>query len=107
MIGPRIQVRIGGKTLKVPVYRDRRTTLRIVKRLNERLAEIEKESPRIDTQAFALEAALSFAAELDEAEESRDADSTELFNDLDVLSSTLDNLLNEYRSHGNQPPLSL
>ncbi len=92
----RIKVQIGGKSIHVPVYRDRETTLRLVRRVNERLKAIEADSDRIDTQAFALEAALSFAAELDAAEADMEAEQTEIFNELDRLSKTVDKLVREY-----------
>ncbi len=97
MIEERTKVRIAGKTITVPVYQDRRTTLRLVKLVNERIEEIEKSSERIDTQAFALQAALSFAAELAGAQEDHEHESTEVYNDLDRLSKTLDELTREYR----------
>ena len=97
MIEERTKVRIAGKSITVPVYHDRRTTLRLVKLLDDRIKEIEKASDRIDTQAFALQAALSFAAELAEVEEAREQETTEMFNDLDRLSKTLDELVREYR----------
>ena len=100
MIEERTKVRIAGKTITVPVYRDRRTTLRLAKRLDERIQEIEKASGRIDTQAFALEAAISFLAELADAEQEREEETTQVFNDLDSLSKTLDELAREYGIQG-------
>ena len=97
MIEERTRVRIAGKSITVPVYHDRRTTLRLIKLVDDRIKEIEKASDRIDTQAFALEAALSFAAELAEAEKAHEKETTEVFNDLDRLSKTLDELVNEHR----------
>lgn len=96
MIGEGIRVRVGGKSITVPLYGDRRATLRLVKRVNERLEEIEKKHPRIDTQAFALEAAVAFAAELAEAEALHEEETTEVFNDLDSLSKSVDALIREY-----------
>ena len=100
MIEHQTKVRIAGKTITVPIYHDRRTTLRLAKRLDERIQEIEKASERIDTQAFALEAAISFAAELADAEQEREEETTQAFNDLDRLSKTLEELVREYGIHG-------
>lgn len=100
MIEERTKVRIAGKTITVPVYRNRRTTLRLAKRLDERIQEIEKAGSRIDTQAFALEAAISFLAELADAEQEREEETTQVFNDLDSLSKTLDELAREYGIQG-------
>ncbi len=96
MIERRIKVRIAGKNISVPVYRDRRTTLQLAKRLDERIQEIEKASDRIDTQAFALEAAIAFAAELADAEQEHEDETAEVFRDMDRLSETLDKLVREY-----------
>jgi len=96
MIGERMEVRVGGKRILVPVYGDRRTTLLLVKRLNERLEEIEKTHDRIDTQAFALEAALSFAADLADAEAEHEDETAEVFRDLDGLAQSVDALVREH-----------
>lgn len=107
MIEERTKVRIAGKSISVPIYRDRRTTLRLAKRLDERIQEIEKASDRIDTQAFALEAAISFAAELAAAEQEHENETTQAFIDLDRLSKTLDELVRKYAiqaSRGNTRP---
>jgi uncharacterized membrane protein len=50
----------------VPVYRDAETTQAIVAALNDRLAAIEDTSTRIDTVAFALQAAFELAVEAEE-----------------------------------------
>ena len=96
MKGDRIEVKVGGKTVSVPVYQDRRTTLRLVQRLDAKLKEIEAESPRIDTQAFALEAALAFAAELADTETLHETESKEVFKELDQISKELDLLVREF-----------
>ena len=93
----RIEVKLGGKTVSVPIYRDRRTTLRLVRRVTEKLKQIEADSPRIDTQAFALDAALSFAAESAQAEILRESESKEVFKELDHISRELDALVREFR----------
>ena len=97
MIEKDINARIAGKSIKVPIYRDRRTTLKLIQRLNSRIQEIEKNSDRIDTQAFALQAALSFAAELADIEAEQEAETTQVFNELDALTKTLDRLQREYQ----------
>ena len=96
MIENRTKVRIAEKTITVPIYHDRRTTLRLAKRLDERIQEIEKASERIDTQAFALEAALSFAAELAAAEQEREDETTQAFKDRGRWSKPLDEILRKY-----------
>lgn len=98
MNAARIRVELGGKSIQVPVYKDRETTLALVRRVNERLAEIERDSDRIDTQAFALQAAVSFAAELQAAEQDIEAEQTQIFNHLDQLAKTVDKLVREYHT---------
>lgn len=54
--------------LKIPMIVDQETTLRIAQKVNARLEEVEKDSDRVDSHAFALIAAMSFAAELEEVQ---------------------------------------
>ena len=69
MKAPLLDVRIGGKTVAVPIYKDEVTTLQLVESVNARLRDIEESSRKIDTQAFALQAAFTFAADLARAHE--------------------------------------
>lgn len=62
-----IEIAIGKMHLRSPVVVDEATTQRIAGLVNVRLEEIEKNSDRVDSYAFALLAAMSFAAELEEA----------------------------------------
>ena len=97
MSGPRVKVKLGGKTVEVPIYRDMKATQKLAERLNERLKTIEAESGRIDTQAFALEAAYRFAAEAQRLEDDASADRTETLKELDRLSKAIDKLTREFR----------
>ena len=97
MTDPRMKVKVGGKTLEVPVFKDARTTLKLAEALNERMKFIEAASGRIDTQAFALEAALAFAAQAQALAESADADRVETFKELERLSRAVDKLVREFR----------
>ena len=97
MSGPRVKVKLGGKTVEVPVYRDSRATLKLAERLNERLKAIEAASGRIDTQAFALEAAFAFAAEAQRLEDDSEADRTATLKELDRLSKAIDKLVREFK----------
>ena len=91
-----MEVIIAGRKLDAPVYEDKETTSRIVKRVNKRLKEIEKGSKRIDTQAFALLSAVSFAAELELSEAGRKDDVKEVLVALDRLSTALKELVEDY-----------
>ncbi len=97
MIGPRMKVKLGGKTVEVPLYRDSRATLKLAERLNERLKAIEAQSGRIDTQAFALEAAFTFAAEAQRLGDDADADRVTTLKELERLSKTIDRLVREFK----------
>lgn len=66
---PRIDVNLANMSLKLPVVGDPKTTRRIAEIVNERLEEIEKESNSIDTHRYALEAAMHFAAELEQTKQ--------------------------------------
>lgn len=99
-----IEVTVGRVRLKVPVMHDKNTTLRMARAVNARLEEIEKRSPSIDSHAFALEAAMSFAAELEQASHEFDAekaglieqqnqDTRDILIALNKISEGLENLL--------------
>jgi len=55
---------VGGIPLRIPVYIDAATTQAIVDDVNAMLKQIEQESARVDTQRFALLAAVHFATEV-------------------------------------------
>jgi len=97
MSTPRIKVKLGGKSLEVPVYRDMRATQKLIERLNQRLKDIEAQSGRIDTQAFALEAAYTFAVEAQRLADDVEAERHETVKELDRLSKAVDKLVREFR----------
>ncbi|PCJ52627.1 MAG: hypothetical protein COA73_16125 [Candidatus Hydrogenedentota bacterium] len=96
-MGERVQIKLGGRTLSVPLYRDMDTTIGIAKLVSKRLQEIEKTSPRIDTQAFALEAAMSFAIDAAESQTNSEEDGREMLLQMDTLSKEIAELIREYR----------
>jgi cell division protein ZapA (FtsZ GTPase activity inhibitor) len=63
MKAKRIQVKLGGRLCELPPPEGDRPAQPIADQVNERLRRIEESAARIDTIAFALEAAFSFAAE--------------------------------------------
>lgn len=87
---------MAGKAIEVPVYGDSQLTQKLAARVNARIKEIEQRSGRIDTQAFALEAALAFAAELQEVEDAADEDRKAMFAALEGLSREIDKLTREF-----------
>jgi cell division protein ZapA (FtsZ GTPase activity inhibitor) len=64
-----MRLRLGNMLVEVPIHRDEETTLGLVERVNQRLREIEQQSPVIDSQRFALLAAYAFAQEALELED--------------------------------------
>jgi cell division protein ZapA (FtsZ GTPase activity inhibitor) len=93
----RVKVKLAGKTIEVPVYGDSQLTQRLAARVNARIKEIEERAGRIDTQAFALEAALAFAAELQQLQNESEADRKTIYAELDRISKTVDKLAREFR----------
>lgn len=90
-----IQVQLAGATLTVPIYENEQTTREIVDQVNARLKEIEAHSPRVDTQAFALQAAASFAAELAQARKENASDTREILLTLNRIHEDLRSVLDE------------
>ncbi len=90
-----IQARVAKVNLRLPIYRDRQTTLTIADEVTARVAEMEAEAGRIDSQAFALQAAFAYAAELHAEKAERDADTRELLKVLDRIAGQLARLLKD------------
>ncbi|MBI4559755.1 MAG: hypothetical protein HY706_19365 [Candidatus Hydrogenedentes bacterium] len=92
-----LDARVGGVLMAVPIVRDLETTRNIIDIVNRRLAEIEAESTKIDTQLFALQAATGFAADFRELQEERAGEQRELARALQGLAGELRSLLEEAR----------
>ncbi len=92
-----MQVKVGGVTLTVPVCGDEETTEAIVARVEARLSEIEEKSTRIDSQAFALAAAMSFASDLHKATTARESDTEQFSDALEGLTEALEALLEDFQ----------
>jgi cell division protein ZapA (FtsZ GTPase activity inhibitor) len=86
-------IKIANMSLQVPIYQDTQTTQKIAKQISTVLADIEKKSPRIDTQAFALQAAFEYATLLHQSKIEAESDTKELLMALDEVVSRLRNLL--------------
>lgn len=103
-----IEAVVGGMRLRVPIIVDAETTQSIVDRVNERLKQIQSQSTRIDTYAFAVLAAVSFAGEAEEltrqreiehkqADKERDQETRELLSALGDINKGLRNVLRKIR----------
>ena len=90
-----IDVQISGRILRVPVVDTPAQTKKIAAIVSKRLDEIEAESDRIDTQAFALQAAFSFVAEAYLEQEASSDAKTDFFDALQSLSAELADILQD------------
>ncbi|MCC6487668.1 MAG: cell division protein ZapA [Candidatus Hydrogenedentes bacterium] len=90
-----IQVKLGGKTVQVPVFQDEKTTLQIVASVNARLRDIEESSTRVDTQAYALQAAYLFAVDSIRAGQAADEGDAELLKNLVRIQVALKGILGD------------
>lgn len=96
------RTQVAGVTLDLPMYRDAETTEKLAQEVTQRIREIEETSQRIDTQAFALAAAVSFAAELADAREEHRRDSADAAKSLTVILARLDEIIQSFADAGLQ-----
>ncbi len=95
-----IRLSLGNLTLDVPVHGSRAQTIKLADRVNEQLRLIEGQSSRIDSQAFALQAALHFAAEAerverlaDQLQREHEAETREMIRAVESLTTALREIL--------------
>ena len=91
---------VAGVTLDLPLHKDPETTEQIARQVTERIREIEDNSTRIDTQAFALTAAVSFAIDLAESKADQEAETAETVKALSAILARLDEIVAAYGSAG-------
>lgn len=94
-----IQVRLGGVSLTVPLYQNEEDTQRLAKEINDRLKEIESKATRVDSQAFALRLAYSYALEIELLKKKVRVDQRE-------IEKALDELLNRFKAIVRNQPVS-
>lgn len=93
MNGGFVETRIANVKLRLPVYRDKQTTLELAEAVTARIARMEEQAGRVDSQAFALQAAFALAAELHAEQAERDQDTRDLLKVLDGIVTQLNRLL--------------
>lgn len=93
MSGEYIEARIANVKLRLPVYRDKQTTLELAEEVTALIGEMEEKAGRVDSQAFALQAAFAYAAELHAERAERDQDTRELLKVLDGIATQLQGML--------------
>ena len=85
----RITQEIANAKISVPLHKDANTSKKISEEVSERIREIEDETGRIDTQAYALRAAFEFAAKAHAQQEGHEKDIAEFIKALDAIQSRL------------------
>lgn len=90
-----VETRIANVRLRLPVYRDKQTTLELAEAVTARIGEMEEKAGRVDSQAFALQAAFAYAVELHAERAERDGDTRELLKALDAIATQLNGLLEQ------------
>ena len=93
-----VNARIAGIQLDVPLYTDEERTRQIIQIVADKLQEIESASTRIDTQVFALLAAIAFAAQLDDQLQHAERDQRELVKALHGVLESIRKLINQLDS---------
>ena len=87
------RTKVAGVTLDLPIHLDPDTTEGLASQVTQRVREIEASSTRIDTQAFALTAAVTFAAELAQTKTDNDRSIAEVIKALSAILGKLDDLI--------------
>ncbi len=87
---------IAGSRIRVPIFGDEAATKALAERVSQEVTAIEASSERIDTQAFALQAAMAFAAESRGLEADHTQEVAQLQVALDQLSAKLAELLERH-----------
>jgi len=88
-----VEARIANVKLRLPVFRDKQATLALADEVTARIAAMEESAGRVDSQAFALQAAFAYAMELEAEQADRDKDTRELLKVLDGIATQLNALL--------------
>lgn len=91
-----IKLKIGRVTVSVPICSDVATTRRLAGVVTNRLDSIEEKSTVIDTQAFALQTALYFAAKLEVLKREKADEMGDILKALDKVNTTLQQLVQEH-----------
>ena len=89
-----LNTKIANVSLEIPIYEDISTTKHLISKIEEKLHQIEQESPRVDSQAFALQVAYDFAVELHRANRKAEGNNKDILVALDALQSRLHELVN-------------
>lgn len=98
-----LEVRLGKVNLRVPVVDDPETTRRLASEITERLAAIEKASPRIDTQGFALRVAYEYAVQAHALQADIEEATRQFLRALGEMNDRLTAILDAYEEQRRKP----
>ena len=90
-----LNAKIANVTLKIPIHQDVATTKQLISQIETKIHQIEQDSPRVDTQAFALQVAYEFAVELHRVNRNTEGVNKDTLVALDALQSRLNDLVSQ------------
>lgn len=88
-----VEARIANVKLRLPVYRSKQATMELADQVTALIQSMEEKSGRVDSQAFALQAAFAYAAELHAERDGREQDTRDLLKVLDSIATQLERLV--------------
>lgn len=104
-----MELTIRGYTMSLPVCKSKVNSVELVRQLEARLSRIEDESNKVDSLAFALQAAYELTVELEEEREARQSEIEEielklerLLQMFDKVFSSGENTFSVLRTAGNE-----
>ncbi|HPK00476.1 MAG TPA: cell division protein ZapA [Candidatus Hydrogenedentes bacterium] len=95
---------VAGVSLNLPVYGTPEETEELATLVTERIKQIESDSTRIDTQAYALSAAVHFAAEASQASKRHQDELDEIATALTALLARLNDIIRRFAISGAVKP---
>ncbi len=104
MTPTRHRTTVAGVTLNLPVYGSPEETERLATLVTERIKHIESDSTRIDTQAYALTAAVHFAAEATRARKQHEEELAEAATALTAILDRINDIVRRFAITGPTNP---
>lgn len=101
MSAPLTEVQIAGMKLRVPKSGVGETTAALVDRVHAKLKELESRGSKVNTQAFALQAAYEFALEAAELKEAYAASEARLVESINGLHDRVEALRSQIEDASN------
>ena len=95
---------VAGVSLTLPIYGSPEETEELAARVSEQIKQIEADSTRIDTQAYALTAAVHFAAEASQANKRHQDEIDEIAGALTALLTRINDIVRRFAISGAVKP---